>query len=228
MPGSPIIVPIHTGYKPLIAMETTTLLLSLALATASLGNIHEEDGPRSHDFRLVNDMKDTIQLSQGYTSCGCTTISFTRDRVLLPRDTAMVRLTFRPMGKADEFQEEATLTYLRLVNGTAQEEHPVRHVDMRLTGFCTPSKETLQKQFPIEISPKVRLSNNRFDLGRMSLGEEKQRTVVALYVKDGMRREVLTVTFRAKNLAKGLQHTEQKARLSTGEEVSVFFDVFIR
>ena len=166
------------------------------MATVSLGTIQEADGIQQRTFVVRNDGSKAVSLRQGYTSCGCTQIFFAKDRVLQSRDTAHVVLLFNPRGKGGEFHEVGTLVY-------GQQR---KRVQLTLTGNCVTSEETLLRQFPIRITDDLRLSVNRFDLGRMHVGDTKERTVVILHRDEGDRRERITIRYTADSKAKGLQH----------------------
>ena len=147
-------------------------LVVLGLATVSLGTIQETDGVKSRTFWLRNAGKTTTVIQQGYTSCGCTTIHFTKGKTLMPGDTAAVTLRFNTRGKGGEFEETGTVVYGK---------DKKKRLNLSMVGTCITSEETLMKQFPIRISDDLRLSVNRFDLGYMSIGETKERHVGVLH-----------------------------------------------
>lgn len=172
-------------------------LVVIGLATISLGTIQEADGVQERSFWLRNDGSETVTLQQGYTSCGCTTIDFARGSSVEPGDSTCVTLRFNPRGKGGEFMETGTLVY-----GDSR-----KRVELSMVGSCVTSEETLQRQFPVRISDRLRLSANRFDLGIMRVGERKERNVIVLHKADNNRQERFTVSFSPdENSPKGLQH----------------------
>ena len=196
-------------------MFVTDSLIVIGLATVSLGTIHEANGPQQHTFRLCNAGQEAVVLTQGYTSCGCTTIHFDRlttegaacrskkARQVAPGDSVAVTLRFNPQGKGGDFEETATIIYKPLSAG----EGKGKTLQLSLEGTCITSEETLLRQFPIRVSDSLRLSTDHFDLGPMHVGETKQRTVVLLHRDDGDRQEPVTVTFTpSAGTPKGLQH----------------------
>ena len=205
-------------------------LVVIGLATFSLGTIQEADGVQEHSFMLHNKGHADVTMHQGYTSCGCTTIDFERNRTLHEGDTAVVTLRFNPRGKGGEFKETGTIAY-SLLSDSASNEKRMR-VNMSLVGTCVTSEETLMKQFPIRVSDNLRLSANHFDLGVMHIGEVKERNVVILHRDEDNRQECLTVTFApGKEHKKGVQHiTRQLITRSEGKEVKIVIslDVLIR
>lgn len=197
-------------------------LIVLGMSTVGLGTIHEADGVQTRHFWLQNAGSEPVALTQGYTSCGCTTVEFPQNRPLAPADSACVTLRFNPRGKGGEFEETATLVY-----GSRRQR-----VRLTLMGTCITSEETLLRQFPIRITDQLRLSANRFDVGRMAPGETKQRTVVVLHRDEGDRRESVPIVFTAPpaDSAKGVQHVacpivvEQSGQKLT---LTITFDVIV-
>lgn len=174
-------------------------LVVIGIATVSLGTIQESDGVQKRTFWLRNDGTETVALAQGYTSCGCTTIDFAKDKMIAVGDSTAITLRFNPRGKGGEFEETGTIVY-----GPHR-----KRVQMSMVGTCITSEETLLKQFPISISDDIRLSANRFDLGIMKVGETKERNVIVLHKDEGNRQERIPIVFSVDaSTPKGLQHIE--------------------
>jgi len=178
-------------------MLVADTLVAIGLASISLGTIQEADGIQERTFWLRNDGTEAVALIQGYTSCGCTTIHFTKDEPVAVGDSTSVVLRFNPQGKGGEFEETGTIVY-----GPNR-----KRINLSMVGNCITSEETLMRQFPVRISDNIRLSTNRFDLGIMHVGETKERGVVILHRDEGNRQERIPVTFTIDtNTTKGLQH----------------------
>lgn len=205
-------------------------LTVIGIATVSLGTIHEADGVCEHDFWLRNDGKEQVTLVQGYTSCGCTSIAFDKDQSVAPGDSVCITLRFNPRGKGGEFEETGTVVY------TSQPTAPPtsrKRQRLSLTGTCITSEETLLKQFPIRISDCLRLSTDHFDLGRMNIGESKERNVVILHREAGIdRQERIKIKFVADpKTGKGLLHIPYPITTSDNGkaiELKIRLDVFVR
>ena len=172
-------------------------LIAIGLATISLGTIQETDGVQERTFWLLNTGTESVALNQGYTSCGCTTIHFSKEILVSPGDSTAVKLRFNPQGKGGEFEETGTIEY-----GKNR-----KRIRMSLIGTCITSEETLMRQFPIRIDDNLRLSTNRFDLGIMHIGEKKERTVVVLHKDENNRQERVSISLSPDaKTPKGLQH----------------------
>lgn len=197
-------------------------LVVIGLATLSLGTIQEADGEVERSFWLRNCGTEAVTLVQGYTSCGCTTIDFVKDEPVIPGDSTCVTLRFNPRGKGGEFLETGTVVY-----------SPNRkRLHLSLEGTCITSEETLLRQFPIQVSDRLRLSADRFDLGRMAVGETKERNVIVLHRDEDNRQERITITFTAEEKhGKKLQHIGYPITITEGKKKTVrviFLDVFIK
>ena len=192
------------------------------MATVSLGTIQEADGTKEHAFWLRNAGTEAVTLQQGYTSCGCTTIDFAKGARLLPGDSSRVTLRFNPRGKGGEFHEQGTIEY-----GESR-----KRVNLALVGNCVTSEETLLRQFPVRISESLRLSADRFDLGRLRIDESRERTVVVLHRDEQDRRERVVVRFTADaKLGRGLHHIKHPIRVTSGGRtltLHVTLDVLIQ
>lgn len=209
-------------------MFVTDSLIVVGLATLSLGTIHETDGPQERTFWLRNVGQEAVALTQGYTSCGCTTIHFSKGVAVSPGDSTAVSLRFNPRGKGGDFHEVGTLVYQK-AEGSSQSPavSPTKRVTVTLAGSCITSEETLLRQFPVRISDTLRLSTVRFDLGIMHVGESRERTVVALRLPSQTQERIsLRFTVDA-DTPKGLQHIVKKLKVG-GQEVAVTLDILVK
>lgn len=212
-------------------------LIVIGMTTVSLGTIQEADGMQEHTFWLRNCGSQNVTLVQGYTSCGCTTIDFAKDEYIAPSDSTSVTLRFNPRGKGGEFEETGTIVYsLPESEGVPEGRGGLRkRISLSLIGTCITSEETLLKQFPIRINDNLRLSTDRFDFGRMGIGETKERGVVILHCNEDPalnRQERLPVTLTIdETMPKGLQHIPYSIiTTDNGQEttLTITIDVFIR
>ena len=203
-------------------MLVTDTLVAISLATVSLGTIQEADGVQERTFWLRNDGTEAVALVQGYTSCGCTTIHFTKDEPIAVGDSTSVVLRFNPQGKGGEFEETGTIVY-----GANR-----KRIQLSMVGNCITSEETLMRQFPVRISDDIRLSSNRFDLGIMHVGETKERNVVILHRNEYNRQERIPIKFAVDTqIPKGLQHIPYSIKTKVkGKEqtLTITLDVLIK
>jgi len=208
-------------------------LIVIGTAIASLGTIHEADGPRQQSFWLRNAGTDSVCIVQGYTSCGCTTIAFPNGKMIAPGDSVSVTLRFNPQGKGGEFEETGTLVYAANPSALPAARKRLR---VSLAGECITSEETLLRQFPIHVSERLRLSTDRFDLGIISPGQKLERSVVVLHRGEaslqGSRQECIVISFTPDaTMAKGRhRHPYSVKTTDYGREVTltIMLDFIIR
>ena len=203
-------------------MFVADTLVVLGLATISLGTIQEADGIKERSFWLRNAGQEAVTLLQGYTSCGCTTIQFAKEKAIEPGDSTCVTLRFNPQGKGGEFEETGTIVY-----GPNR-----KHIQLSMKGTCITSEETLMRQFPIRISDDIRLSANRFDLGIMHVGETKERGVIILHRDDNNRQERIPITFTVDaKTPKGLRHITHPVKTMVNNKemtINITLDVIVK
>jgi len=211
-------------------------LIVIGLATISLGTIHEADGPKEHDFWLRNTGSEAVAITQGYTSCGCTTVVFSKDSLIASGDSTRVTLRFNPRGKGGDFEETATLVYSPKREEQGAYSLPSRKaVHLSLVGTCITSEETLLRQYPVRVCATLRISADRFDLGILRVGETRERSVAILHIgnqktenQSFYHREAATVTFTvAPDTPKGLQHFPYTLRIGD-KEVTITLDAVIK
>ena len=203
-------------------MFVADTLVAIGLATISLGTVQEADGVQERTFWLRNDGAEAVALVQGYTSCGCTTIQFTKDKPIAVGDSTSIVLRFNPQGKGGEFEETGTIVY-----GPNR-----KRIHLSMVGTCITSEETLMRQFPVRISDNIQLSADRFDLGIMHVGESKERGVVILHRDEGNRQERIPITFTVDTTTpKGLQLIPYLIKTSTQRKeqtLTITLDVLVK
>ena len=203
-------------------MLVADTLVAIGFATISLGTIQEADGVQERAFWLRNAGTEAVTLVQGYTSCGCTTIQFDKDKSIAVGDSTCVTLRFNPQGKGGEFEETGTIVY-----GPNR-----KRVNLSMIGNCITSEETLMRQFPVRISDDIRLSTNRFDLGIMHIGETKERNVIILHRNENNRQERIVIKFAVDSKTpKGLQHIPYSIKIKVKgkeETLTITLDVLIK
>lgn len=143
-----------------------------AIAAINIGTVLDTDSPISRDYWLKNVGEYGWKISQIYTSCGCTTAEFDKDKLVRQGDSIMVTLTFNPEGRHGDFSQTGTVM---LTDGEEQEK-----TILTIEGTVQRSDATIKRQFPYECGNGVRASVNQMDYGILSAGKTKSK-YVALY-----------------------------------------------
>lgn len=140
-----------------------------------LGVVEESQGTQERQFSVSNTGDYSWQILRGYTSCGCTKVDLEPEQIVRPGDSAQVRVTFDPMGKAGPFREVVTI---QLTDG-----EDINNQKLILTGEVRRSAESLRRQFPFG-QDILRLNTNKVDFGEVSRGSRAERHIVICNVSD--------------------------------------------
>lgn len=183
-------------------MSGIDTLVVIGLNAINLGTIHEADGVVEQQFSLRNEHATEITLIQGYTSCGCTSIEFPKDKPVSSGDTTHVTVRFNPRGKAGEFYEVSTIVY--------EASGHRNTIQMSLQGICESSEETLMRQYPIRVSDHLRQSTDQYDLGNVHIGQTIKRHLSLLWTDSIPTRQLLPLTYSPPaDIPPGIHHITQ-------------------
>lgn len=207
-------------------------LIVIASAALNLGNVQEAEGTVERTFELYNEEKHAITMVQGYTSCGCTTVEFPKNKSIGAGETTTIKVKFNPRGRSGEFFESATIQYIPTSSMAQVKTAKRKMVQMSIEGTCTSAMDTMLKRYPIAINNELYLSANKFDVGMVRYGQKITRHVsVWNRKKNTITNHEITYTVE-QSLAKGINHVPYvfKVTNSTKKPVSVTvtLDMLIR
>ena len=66
------------------------------------GNIKEDGGKVSHEFKFTNEGKDPIKITDARAECGCTTPEYPKGEIA-PGETGVIKVTYNPLGRPGGF-----------------------------------------------------------------------------------------------------------------------------
>lgn len=144
----------------------------VAIAAINIGTVLDTDSPISRDYWLKNDGEYGWKISNIYTSCGCTTANYDKDKLVRQGDSICVTLTFNPEGRHGDFNQTGTVM---VTDGEEQTK-----TTLTIEGNIKRSEATIKRQFPFECGNGIRTSVNKLDFGIVSSGNRKSKHV-ALY-----------------------------------------------
>jgi len=121
--------------------------------THDFGNIHEENGKVSHEFKFTNKGTAPLLITEIVPSCGCTTPTWPQEAVA-PGQSAVIKAEFDPMGRPGEIHKTLTIK--------ANTEPATSEVF--LTGMVIPKPKTLAEEFPDSLG-SIRLASRYMNLG---------------------------------------------------------------
>lgn len=128
------------------------------------GTIHEEEGPRSGEFKFVNRGDSPLAISQVRTSCGCTQASYPKGPVA-PGDTALISFSYDPSRRPGRFEKSIRVYFAR----SAEEKNDPSFTQLTISGIVIPGSETLAADYPAE-GPGLRMQGKMANLGEIKRG----------------------------------------------------------
>jgi len=118
------------------------------------GNIREEDGPVTHEFKFKNDTKEDIVLSNVKASCGCTTPAWSREPVH-PGSEGFIKVQYNPRNRPGPFKKSLTVRSNRGVS--------VLYIE----GQVVPKEKTPEEEFP-KLMGSLRFKNDKLYIGKIT------------------------------------------------------------
>lgn len=144
------------------AANTSSAQSPLRFDTVShdFGTIAEEGGDVSFGFRFVNVSSEPVVIVKVLSSCGCTTMEFSRKPVL-PDHEGTISVTFDPMNYSPgPFSRKVSVFPS---SGEA--------VILTITGKITPRRRTIEESHPIVLAEGIRIDANAHSFGYAEHGK---------------------------------------------------------
>ncbi|NLJ06979.1 MAG: DUF1573 domain-containing protein [Sphingobacteriales bacterium] len=145
----------------------------------NFGDIREENGPVSYDFRFTNVGKADFIISDLKASCGCTSPAYSKEPVK-PGKTGFIRVTYDPTNKEGGFNETVTVT-----------SNSKTKYQVSILGNVIPRPRTLLDDYPTVMGAlrfKVHhvvmgeINRNSFDTGYIYAYNNSDKAVTIKYV----------------------------------------------
>ncbi|MBQ4279695.1 MAG: DUF1573 domain-containing protein [Rikenellaceae bacterium] len=134
--------------------------------TWDFGSIREKDGKVSHTFEFTNVGATPLVIENVSASCGCTTPEYTREPVL-PGRKGRIRVTFDPEGRPGVFNKEV---YVTAVDRTSRNT-------LTITGSVEGRPRSVADDYPIPLSPSLRVGTGSLNFGFVRRGSVKSMTI---------------------------------------------------
>lgn len=132
----------------------------------SIGRIKEVDGPVKKTFNFTNTGKDAFVIEKVSVSCGCTSLSYTKEPVL-PGKQGTITIQFDPKDRAGKVLHEVVITSRKGLN---------RNV-IDISGEIVPRPRAVEDDYPFEMASGVRFSTLSLNFGYVTQGETKSMVV---------------------------------------------------
>lgn len=127
--------------------------------TYDFGNINEDKGPVTYDFKFKNTGKDTLLISNVQASCGCTTPKYSKDPIL-PGKEGIISAQYDPKNRPGAFNKTITVTS----NG-----NPSTTI-LYIKGIVNPKEKTPADDYPTLLGA-IRMKSAYLNLGEVTTKE---------------------------------------------------------
>lgn len=130
------------------------------------GRINEQDGAITHTFRFRNEADHSVAIERVYTSCGCTSTSYSRRPIRSGEQSEFV-VTFDPDGKGGRVDKVVTLVY----------DGGKGRVDLHIKGRVKARPRTVEEDYPYDLGGGLRADATYKSYGNVPLGGSKSMTI---------------------------------------------------
>ncbi|MBL6962363.1 MAG: DUF1573 domain-containing protein [Bacteroidetes bacterium] len=174
------------------------------------GNIHEENGPASFDFKFKNVGKTKYIIDTVVASCGCTTPAYSRDPVK-PGKTGFIRATYDPTNLRGPFSKTIT------VKGNSKGK-----ITLTLKGNVFPRPRTVLDDYPAVLGAL------RFKVNNVVLGEVFENEIDTGFMEI-MNPGKTPITISSIRMPDCIRTQRTPITINPGEKktIEVYFSAFI-
>jgi len=144
-------------------------ILQFYTTSHDFGELKEEDGTASYQFKFKNISDQPVELTSVKASCGCTTPKWTKDPIP-PGGEGMVEAVYDMRNRPGPFSKSITVQY-RPVNGN--EEHTQI---LYIRGTVTPKPKGVEDLYPITYG-SLRFSTNHVAFGTLYDNEIGEKSI---------------------------------------------------
>ena len=84
------------------AADKTKGQIKFEETTFDFGNIKEDGGKVTHEFKFINEGKDPVKITDARAECGCTTPEYPKGEIK-PGESGVIKVTYNPLGRPGGF-----------------------------------------------------------------------------------------------------------------------------
>ena len=136
------------------------------------GNIKEEAGLATYDFKFKNTGNQPLILNKVTASCGCTSPTWTKEPIP-PGGDGSIKVAYNPKNRPNKFNKSITV----YSNATQ------KVVALRITGNVIPKPRTIEDDFPFMIG-NVRFKTNHMAFVKVPQGQKKTVSIQVINTSD--------------------------------------------
>jgi len=145
--------------------QTKKANISFEKTVHDYGNMAEQDGTKSYDFKFTNMGGEPLIISNVRASCGCTSPDWTKEPIM-PGQTGFIKATFDPRNRPGPFSKTITVM--------SNAETP--SVVLTIKGNVSARPKTIEDEYP-QTMGDLRLRSNHLALTRVFNNEVKTESL---------------------------------------------------
>lgn len=90
------------------AADKTKARIKFQQTTYDFGEIREDGGPVTHEFKFINEGSDALIINSARAECGCTTPKYPKEEIA-PGQSGVIKVTYNPLGRPGGFTKVVTV-----------------------------------------------------------------------------------------------------------------------
>ena len=99
-----LVMVVGIGYSA----DKTKAKISFEKTTYDFGNIKEDGGPVTVEFKFTNTGKDPLKITSARAECGCTKPEYPKAEIA-PGESGVIKVTYNPIGRPGGFTKVVTV-----------------------------------------------------------------------------------------------------------------------
>lgn len=120
---------ITISFSEIKAEEKGRASIKFEETTFDFGNIREDGGPVTHEFKFINNGSGNLVIHSAKAECGCTRPEYT-EKAISPGKSGVIKVTYNPLGRPGGFTKVVTVR----CNG-----NPAK-INLKIRGSVIPAK----------------------------------------------------------------------------------------
>lgn len=134
-------------------------MLKFQSTVHNFGHIKEDGGEQLCSFSAINKGKDSIEVTEIETSCGCTSAQYTKGNIA-PNEKFEVTVRFNPFNRPGRIDKHIFVM-------VSDSEEPIR---LTIEGFVQERERTIDELYPFDMGGGLRLRSNFHAFGYIEHG----------------------------------------------------------